>query len=105
MNRLLLAVGLVVALVFVVSPAMAADITVKGTVSVVKDDAGKITAVKITAKEGEKEVVYTVTLNAEGKKLAHQDGKAVEVKGTVTEKEGATTLTIKPAAAEKPKAE
>jgi Rieske Fe-S protein len=101
MNKIILAVGLVVAFVLVVSPAMAADVTVKGTVSVVKDDAGKITAVKITTKDGDKEVVYSVTLNPEGKKLAHQDGKEVEVKGTVHEKEGAKTLTIKPAAAEK----
>jgi P pilus assembly chaperone PapD len=93
MNKLILAVGLVVAFVLVVSPIMAADVTVKGTVSVTKDG-DNVTAISIKTADGD----VAVTLDAEGKKLADKAGKEVSVTGTVTEKEGKKTITVKPAA-------
>lgn len=69
-------------------------VTLTGMVSVTKDDAGALTAVKLTVKapapkEGEKakdDIVYNVTLDDNGKKLGELNGKKAEVVGTVTRK-------------------
>lgn len=71
-------------------------VTLTGTVGVVKDDAGAVTAVSLTVKapapkEGEKarpDRTYVVVLDDNGKKLAELDGKPVVVEGSVTYKKG-----------------
>ncbi len=52
-----------------------APMMVKGTVSVVKDAGGMITAVKLTTED---KVVHNVVLDKEGMELAKADGKEVE---------------------------
>jgi len=76
------------------SVALAADMTLTGVVTVTKDEAGKVTAVKLTVKDGDKEVVYTVNPVCcdNCKKVADMAGKTVKVTGTVTEKEGVKNL-------------
>jgi len=69
----------------------AKEVTLTGTVSVVKDDDDNITAVSLTA-DGE---AYTVVLDSKGKKLGEDmDGKNVEVKGTVEEEDGNKMLKV-----------
>jgi maltose-binding protein MalE len=77
-----------------------APMTVKGTVSVVKDANGVVTAVKLTV--AEEKVVYNVTLDKEGMELAKMDGKEVEAQVI---KKGADVNVISFKPVEKPKAE
>ena len=77
----------VVVLVSNVVAEEAAEVTITGVVSVVKNDEGAVTAV--TVKAGD--VTYNVVLDAKGKALAALAGKKAEVKGTVAEK----ALTVK----------
>lgn len=72
------------------APAEPQKVTVVGTVSVTKDDAGAVTAVTVTAQDA----AYSVTLDENGKKLAELDGKEVEVMGVVTEKDGVKWITV-----------
>jgi hypothetical protein len=66
---------------------------VKGTVSVTKDDTGKITAIKITGKKDEH--VYEVVLDAKGLELCGKlAGKIVRATGTVEIKDGVNWLTV-----------
>src|SRR3989304_3667772 len=65
-------------------------VTVVGTVSVVKDANGVITAVKLMAKEA----MYNVELDKEGLKLADFDGKEAEVQGTVSKKGEENWITV-----------
>jgi hypothetical protein len=67
-----------------------ATVTVVGTVSVVKDANGVITAVKLTAKD----MAYNVVLDKEGLKLADFDGKEVKVQGTVETKDNENWITV-----------
>ena len=88
--------GLVcVAFALCASGALAADVTLTGTVGVTKNDDGAVTAVKLTVKDGDKTVVYSVVLDDNGKKLADLAGKNAKVTGTVEEKEDVKTLTVK----------
>jgi DNA/RNA endonuclease YhcR with UshA esterase domain len=77
--------GLVVA---TSSYADAAKETVKGTVSVVKAEDGKVT---VTVKAGE--VSYSVA-GEKAKALEGMNGKAVEVTGTVADVDGKKTITV-----------
>jgi hypothetical protein len=68
--------------------------TIKGTVSVTKDEAGKITAIKITGNKKE-EHVYEVVLDAKGLELGEKlAGKIVRAAGTVETKDGVNWLTV-----------
>ena len=81
MSKILL-LGMIV-LALCVSVVMAEEIVVQGTVAVTKDADNNITAITLNAGE----VVYSVVLNEKGKELATSDGKKVEVRGVVTEKD------------------
>jgi len=81
--------ALVVGVVLAVGAAEAKAETVKGTVSVAKDDAGKVTGV--TLKAGD--VTYTLA-GDKVKDLEGLDKKVVEVTGKVEEKEGKKVLTV-----------
>jgi len=81
--------AMIVGVVLVVSAAEAKADTVKGTVSVAKDDAGKVTSV--TLKAGD--VTYTLA-GDKVKEMEGLDKKVVEVTGKVEEKEGKKTLTV-----------
>ena len=73
------------------SMVLAAEkVTVTGTVAVSKDDAGAVTAVKVTSGD----VTYSVTLDENGKKLADLAGKKVEVTGTVEVKDEVKWITV-----------
>jgi DNA/RNA endonuclease YhcR with UshA esterase domain len=72
------------------APAEPKKVTVMGKVTVIKDDAGVVTAVMVTAKDA----AYSVTMDDNGKKLAEMAGKEVEVTGTVTEKDGMKWITV-----------
>ena len=66
-------------------------VTVTGTVRVVEDDDGDITAVSIAAGN----TTYSVTLDEVGKKLGGEmAGKKVEATGTATEKDDTKWLTV-----------
>ena len=71
------------------APAKPAAVDIIGQVSVVKDDAGAVKEVKITADD---ETVYIVKQDAEGKKVAALNGKNVAVKGVVDAK--TKTITV-----------
>jgi uncharacterized protein YggE len=72
------------------APAEPKKVTVVGTVTVTKDDAGVVTSVTVTTKDA----AYSVTLDENGKKLAELAGKEVEVTGVVTEKDGVKSITV-----------
>ncbi|HOX08687.1 MAG TPA: hypothetical protein PK280_19995 [Planctomycetota bacterium] len=93
MLKQLLAVVVGLGLVAVLAGgALAADEakteTVKGVVSVVKAEDGKVT---VTLKAGD--VVYSVA-GEKAKELEGMDKKSVEVTGTVAEKDGKKTVTV-----------
>jgi hypothetical protein len=80
-----------------------APITVKGTVSVVKDANGLVTAVKLTTED---KVVHNVVLDKEGLKLGNEaDGKEVEAQAINKKGTNLKVLSFKVVekAAEKPK--
>ena len=84
MKKYVVALSVLALVLLVGSYALAADkTTVKGKVSVTKNDEGAVTAIKVTAGE----VVYNVTLDDNGKKVAEMDKKTVEIVGVVTTKE------------------
>lgn len=62
-----------------------------GTISVVKDEKGKVTDATFSADEGGK---YSILVGKGGKKLSKLEGKHVEISGLVMEKDGATLLKI-----------
>ena len=72
------------------APAEPKTVTVVGVVSVIKDDAGVVTAVMVTAKDA----AYEVTLDAKGMELGKLAGKEVEVTGVVAEKDGVKWITV-----------
>jgi hypothetical protein len=74
-------------------------VDVQGKVAVVKDDAGAVKEIKVTA--GEK--AYTVKLDDAGKKVAESDGKTVKLTGTVDDKNVITVTKV--SAVEEKKAE
>jgi hypothetical protein len=76
---------------FVVAAEEAPATVVKGKVAVTKGADGKVTAIAIVVSEKEK---VAVGLCEKGMKLAELDGKAVEVKGKVTEKDGVKTIAV-----------
>lgn len=67
--------------------------TLAGSVVAVKNAKGKITAVTIQTEKGE--TFKVVTKAGKGKELMKLVDKRVEVKGTVKEKKGVKTITIK----------
>jgi uncharacterized membrane protein len=69
-------------------------VRVHGVVKVTTNDAKEVTAITITMKTQDKETVYNVVLDENGKKLAAENGKTVMVRGTVAEKEGVKNLTV-----------
>jgi len=77
----------------------AKTVDVQGKVAVVKDDAGAVKEIKVTA--GEK--AYTVKLDDAGKKVAESDGKTVKLTGTVDDKNVITVTKV--SAVEEKKAE
>jgi hypothetical protein len=72
--------------------AEAEAVKLTGTISVTKDDDGKVTGAKLTVGE---DAVYNVTMDEVGKKVAEMDGAKVEVTGTVAAKEEAKWVTVK----------
>ncbi len=68
----------------------ATEVFVVGTVSVVADEAGAVTAVTITAENG----VYAVA-GDKAAELAKMAGKKVKTIGTVTEKDGAKSVAVR----------
>jgi hypothetical protein len=101
MGRVLVAVLLCVAVAGFVfacekaEKAKAADKVVTGVVKVTKDAAGVATST-ITAKEADKDVVYAVAADSPAAaKVAELDGKTVDAKGVVAEKDGKKTITVK----------
>ncbi len=96
MKRLLTLASLVLVAALVVTLcksglAEAKKVTLKGEVSVTRDDDDNIIEATLTADGTD----YCITLDKNGKKLAAEmDGKMVEVTGTVTEKDGEKWLTV-----------
>jgi len=98
MKRLLSAL---VAMSICAAMAMAAaeaDTTVKGVVKVTKEG-DQVTKIEIVAKEkdaegNEVEKAYVVA-GDKATEVANLDGKRVEVKGTVEEKDGVAVITVK----------
>ncbi len=95
MKRFAFALAIVMVLGLVLTDLCMAEkkaetVTVTGAVSVEKDDDDNVTAVTLTA-DG---TAYKVVLDGKGKKLADLDGKNVEAKGTVEDKDGAKWLTV-----------
>ena len=70
--------------------AKSALVAVTGVVKVTKE-ADKVTKIEITHAD----TVYEVTMDAEGNKLAKEDGKSIAAKGTLAEKDGMKDLTVK----------
>ena len=71
----------------------AAETTIAGTVTVVMDAKGAVTGEELLTADS---VKYNVALNAEGKTLEQENGKKVEVVGTVSEaKNGKKWLHVK----------
>ena len=62
----------------------AETVTIKGTVSELKDKDGNVTEIKLTTKKDM--VVYLVTLDEKGKELGKMAGKTVKAMGTVETK-------------------
>jgi hypothetical protein len=60
----------------------------KGTVSVTKDPNNVVTSITLTTTHKTVKTVYNVTLNSKGLELGSLNGKEVEVRGMVTEKDG-----------------
>ena len=60
--------------------AVAQNVTVKGTVELVKDDAGAVTAITIKPAKGD---AVKVAMDKEGKKLEAMAGKKVEATGVM----------------------
>jgi hypothetical protein len=60
----------------------------RGTVSVTKDPNNIITAITLTTTHKAVKTVYHVILNPKGEELGSLNGKEVEVRGIVTEKDG-----------------
>jgi hypothetical protein len=74
------------------SPALADEKTISGTVSVAKDDDGKPTSVAVSSEDGTK---YSIDLDDNGKKIAADlDGKKVTLKGDVKEKDNKLWVTV-----------
>lgn len=74
------------------SPALADEKTISGTISVAKDDDGKPTSVAVSAEDGTK---YSIDLDDNGKKIAADlDGKKVTLKGDVKEKDNKLWVTV-----------
>jgi hypothetical protein len=71
--------------------AAPAQVTVVGKVMVTKDAQGAVTAIKLVAEKA----TYNVTLDAKGKELANMANKQVDAKGTVADKAGVKTITVK----------
>lgn len=96
MNRLLTLAAFVVVAALVVTLcetgfAEPKKVTLKGEVSVTRDDDKNIIEATLTADGND----YCITLDEKGKKLAAEmDGKQVEVTGTVTEKDDEKWLTV-----------
>lgn len=95
MKNYVFAVAMVMVLGLVLADLCLAEkkaetVTVTGTVSVEKDDDDNVTAVTLTA-DG---TAYKVVLDGKGKKLADLDGKNVEAKGAVEDKDGEKWLTV-----------
>lgn len=77
---------------FHVSPALADEKTISGTVSITKDDDGKVTSVAVSTEDGTK---YAVDMDDNGRKLGTDlDGKKVTLKGDVKEKDNKLWVTV-----------
>jgi hypothetical protein len=72
--------------------AAAEIVSVVGTVGVVKSAKNEVEGVTITTTAG---ATYHVVQNAEGKMLAKDEGKKVDAKGSVMEREGKKWLHVK----------
>ena len=78
-----------------VAAEKAADLAkVKGMVKVTKEG-DKVAKIEIVAKEKDAEKAYVVAEGEQSKVIAGLDGKEVEASGTVAEKDGVATLTVK----------
>lgn len=96
MNRLLTLAAFVLVAVLVITLCETAlaqpkKVTLKGVVSVTRDDDDNIIEATLTVDGTD----YCIKLDEKGKKLAAEmDGKQVEVTGTVTEKDDEKLLTV-----------
>ncbi len=84
-------------------PAQAApqEITVKGTITVNKDAKNTITSVELKGDDG---TMYEVEPPSQWKGLEKDNGKAVEARGTVADKNGVKQLKVKSVNDNPPKA-
>lgn len=68
------------------------SVTLTGTVKVVKNDKGKVTDVEFSSDDG---ATYSVKKGPEGRMLEMQDGKKIEVIGSVLDQKGKKLLVVK----------
>ncbi|MFZ0033964.1 MAG: hypothetical protein WAK60_03105 [Sedimentisphaerales bacterium] len=73
------------------APHMAATVRVEGTVSVTKDANDVVTSIEITTAT---KAVYHVTLDKKGKELGSLNGKEVEARCVITEKDKQKWVTV-----------
>jgi hypothetical protein len=66
------------------APRLPVPVRLEGTVSVTKDSNDVVTSIKLTTAN---KIVYYVTLDEKGKELSGLDGKEIQVKCMVTEKD------------------
>jgi len=92
MKSLMLTIALVATLftAMIVRAEAPAAAALTGTVAVVADEAGKVTAINLTV--GDK--VYAVALDEKGNALAALKGKQVKVTGAVVVADGKSTVTV-----------
>jgi hypothetical protein len=85
-----------VAAAFLTASVFAADanappkkpVKLKGTIGVTKDPNNVVTAITLTITYKTVKTVYHVTLDKKGEELGSLNGKEVDVRGIVTEKDG-----------------
>jgi hypothetical protein len=74
------------------NPGGARETRVRGTVTVSRDDGGRLQAVTVTSNSG---TIYVVELDKQGERLAAKmDGQAARITGVVVEAEGENRLTV-----------
>jgi hypothetical protein len=73
------------------APRLPVTVRVEGTVSVTKDSNDVVTSIKLTTAT---KVVYHVTLDEKGKELSGLNGKEVEVRCVITEKDNQKWITV-----------